>query len=160
MQNAFRDVEDALVDRSRTQEQLFAQQNQLNALRVYERLARMRYNEGVTSYLEVLDAQRSLFSTELDFAQTRGRLSKFVVSVYRSMASGWLDQAAAAAYQPADPAEPRPKERIEATSREAPQLKNRSSSGTPRSTDTDVGPRLSWQRSESLYGSVPCNDAW
>jgi multidrug efflux system outer membrane protein len=107
VQNAFGDAENALVERSRTQEQHDAQENEVKALRVYERLARMRYTEGVTSYLEVLDAERALFSTELDYAQTQARLSKSVVGVYRAFAGGWLDWAAAAAAQPADPVEQR-----------------------------------------------------
>jgi multidrug efflux system outer membrane protein len=110
VQSAFGDAEDALVERSRTQMQRDAQENEVKALRVYERLARMRYTEGVTSYLEVLDAERALFSTELDYAQTQARLSKSVVGVYRAFAGGWLDWAAAEAAQPADPVEQRASE--------------------------------------------------
>jgi multidrug efflux system outer membrane protein len=111
VQNAFRDVEDALVGRSRTQEVHDAQGMQVEALRVYDRLARMRYREGVTSYLEVLDAERSLFDTELQYAQTQANLYKSVVSVYRAVAGGWVDQAADRAFLPIDPVETRPPEK-------------------------------------------------
>jgi len=111
VQNAFRDAEDALVERTRTQEIHDAQGKQVEALRVYERLARMRYREGVTSYLEVLDAERSLFDTELQFAQTQANLHKSVVSVYRALAGGWVDQAADRAFMPSDPVETRPQEK-------------------------------------------------
>jgi multidrug efflux system outer membrane protein len=111
VQNAFRDVEDALAGRSRTQEVHDAQGKQVEALRIYDRLARMRYREGVTSYLEVLDAERSLFDTELQFAQTQANLYKSVVSVYRAVAGGWVDQAADRAFLPADPVDTRPPEK-------------------------------------------------
>jgi multidrug efflux system outer membrane protein len=107
VQNAFREVEDALVTRSRTEEQFTAQGKQDAALRTYERLARMRYMEGVTSYLEVLDAERALFSTELEFAQTQSNLYRSVVNVYRAIAGGWADRVAMKAVQPMDPVEPR-----------------------------------------------------
>jgi multidrug efflux system outer membrane protein len=111
VQNAFRDAEDALVERSRTQEVHDAQGKQVEALRVYDRLARMRYLEGVTSYLEVLDAERSLFDTELQFAQTQANLYKSVVSVYRAVAGGWVDRAADRAFMPSDPVETRSEEK-------------------------------------------------
>jgi outer membrane protein, multidrug efflux system len=107
MKNAFRDVEDVLVDRSKTEMQHSAQAKQVLALRKYGRLANMRYNEGVTSYLEVLDAERNLFSTELQLAQTQARLYRSVVGAYRAFAGGWADRAAMMSYQPADPTERR-----------------------------------------------------
>jgi outer membrane protein, multidrug efflux system len=107
MKNAFRDVEDVLVDRSKTEMQHSAQAKQVLALRKYGRLANMRYNEGVTSYLEVLDAERNLFSTELQLAQTQARLYRSVVGAYRAFAGGWADRVAMMSYQPADPTERR-----------------------------------------------------
>lgn len=103
VQNAFRDAEDALVGRSTTQDERDAQNEQTKALSTYERLARMRYEDGVTSYLEVLDAERALFSSELQLAQTEANLRKSIVGVYRAMGGGWLDRAASAAVSPSDP---------------------------------------------------------
>ncbi len=108
---AFADAENVLSDRTRTERQRDAQKNEVKALRSYERLARMRYTEGVTSYLEVLDAERSLFDTELQYAQTQARLSKTVVNVYRAFAGGWLDWASAKAVLPSDPVERREPEK-------------------------------------------------
>ena len=125
VQSAFGDVENALVDRTRTQEQQDAQANQVKALQTYERLARMRYTEGVTSYLEVLDAERALFSTELQYAQTQGELYKTVVGVYRAIAGGWVDWASGASVQPDDPVEPRAPEKTTAGSHEAGQESKR-----------------------------------
>jgi len=107
VQNAFRDAEDALVEKSRTREQSDAQAEQVRALRGYERLARMRYREGVTSYLEVLDAERSLFSTELEYTQTQAGLYKSVVGIYRAFAGAWVDWASTTSYLPGEPVEPR-----------------------------------------------------
>jgi outer membrane protein, multidrug efflux system len=107
VKNAFRDVEDVLVERSKTEQQHAAQAKQVMALRKYGRLANMRYNEGVTSYLEVLDAERNLFSTELQLAQTQARLYRSVVGAYRAFAGGWADSAAMMSFQPADPTERR-----------------------------------------------------
>lgn len=103
VQNAFRDAEDALVGRMMTLEERDAQDAQTKALTTYEKLARMRYEDGVTSYLEVLDAERALFSSELQLAQTEASLRKSIVGVYRAMGGGWLDQAANRAANPADP---------------------------------------------------------
>jgi multidrug efflux system outer membrane protein len=107
VQNAFRDAEDALVERSRTLEQRDAQGKQVDALRGYERLARMRYREGVTSYLEVLDAERSLFSTELEYTLTQAGYHKSAVGIYRAFAGAWVDYVAVQSYPPDEPVEPR-----------------------------------------------------
>ena len=74
IQNAFRDVDDALVDQKRMREQLEAQRRQVEALRTYARVSRLRYDNGYTSYIEVLDAERSLFDAELGYTQTKGTL--------------------------------------------------------------------------------------
>ncbi len=74
IQNAFRDVEDSLIDRVKTRERLDAQARQLEALRTYARVARERFDEGLTSYIEVLDAERSLFNVELAYTQTQAVL--------------------------------------------------------------------------------------
>jgi outer membrane protein, multidrug efflux system len=65
IQNAFREVDDALLDRGKSTTAAGCAHRQLNALRNYARLARLRYDEGYTSFLEVLDAERSLFTVEL-----------------------------------------------------------------------------------------------
>jgi len=90
IQNAFRDVEDSLVDQHRTREQLEALTRQVEALRTYARVARLRYDNGYTSYIEVLDAERSLFSAELNYAQTQGTLFQSLVNLYKAMGGGWV----------------------------------------------------------------------
>ncbi|HET6349485.1 MAG TPA: efflux transporter outer membrane subunit, partial [Candidatus Krumholzibacteria bacterium] len=107
VRNAFRETEDALTNRTRTGEQLEAQAGRVKALALYARLARMRYDEGVTDYLEVLDAERSLFSSELDYTRTQAELYKSVVDIYRVMAGGWLDRAAVESFRIEEDVTPR-----------------------------------------------------
>ncbi|MGO9016554.1 MAG: efflux transporter outer membrane subunit [Dissulfurispiraceae bacterium] len=90
IQNAFRDVEDSLADQHRTREQLEALTRQVEALRTYARVARLRYDNGYTSYIEVLDAERSLFSAELNYTQTQGTLFQSLVNLYKAMGGGWV----------------------------------------------------------------------
>jgi multidrug efflux system outer membrane protein len=93
IQNAFREVDDALIDQRKSRERLAAQAAQVAALLDYARLARMRYEGGYTSYLEVLDAERSLFSAELGHAQTQADLFNAIVNVYKALGGGWADKA-------------------------------------------------------------------
>ncbi len=97
IQNAFREVEDSLIDQRRTREQLEAQARQVESLRNYARIARLRYDNGYTSYIEVLDAERSLFSAELSYTQTQGTLFQALVNLYKAMGGGWQAAAAIAA---------------------------------------------------------------
>nr|WP_298273371.1 efflux transporter outer membrane subunit [Geobacter sp.] len=90
IQSAFRDVEDALVDQKRTREQLQAQARQVEALRAYARTARLRYDNGYTSYIEVLDAEQSLFTAELGYVQTQGGLFQALINLYKAMGGGWV----------------------------------------------------------------------
>jgi multidrug efflux system outer membrane protein len=53
------------------------------------RLANLRYDGGITNYLEVLDAQRSLFSEQLTLAQSRGNDFQSLVQLYRALGGGW-----------------------------------------------------------------------
>ena len=96
IQNGFRDVEDALIDRSKSKQRLEALERQIRALQNYARLARMRYNDGYTSYLEVLDAERSLFNVELTHTDSQNNLFRSLINIYKSMGGGWVEKAEAA----------------------------------------------------------------
>ena len=93
VQTAFREVEDSLVDQDKSREQLGIQKRQVEALRSYAALARLRYENGYTSFLEVLDAERGLFSAELTYTQTKGVLFRALVNLYKSMGGGWVVEA-------------------------------------------------------------------
>ena len=93
IQVAFQQVADALVSLQKTREQLVVQGNQVDALRTYARLARLRFEGGYTSYIEVLDAERSLFNAQLSYAQTQGAVFTSTVSLYQAMGGGWVTDA-------------------------------------------------------------------
>jgi multidrug efflux system outer membrane protein len=94
IQSAFRDVEDALSDRFELNEQLESQARQIDALRTYARLSRRRYDNGYTAYLEVLDAERTLFNAEINYTQSQQQVLQASVNLYKSLGGGWIDLAA------------------------------------------------------------------
>jgi multidrug efflux system outer membrane protein len=69
------------------------QGREVDALRTYARLARLRYEGGYTSYIEVLDAERSLFNSQLNYTQTQGTVFNSMVTLYKSMGGGWVTNA-------------------------------------------------------------------
>lgn len=90
IQTAFREVDDALVDQKRTREQIAAQGQEVYALREYVRLTRLRYDNGYTSYFEVLYAENRLYVSELTHAQSQGTLFQALVNIYKAMGGGWV----------------------------------------------------------------------
>ena len=93
IQTAFQEVNDSLIDQTKTREQLAAQARQVDSLRNYARLARLRYDNGFTSYLEVTDAETKLFNAELQYTQSQGQLFFALINVYKSMGGGWVVEA-------------------------------------------------------------------
>ena len=93
IQNAFREVNDALMNQKQSRDQLDAQKMQVDALRDYARIARTRFDNGYTSYIEVLDSERSLFEAELAYSQTLDELFTDLVSIYMAMGGGWVTAA-------------------------------------------------------------------
>lgn len=89
VQNAFRDTRDALVAQQKTAEQLVAQNTQVSAYTRTTHLARLRYDNGYSSYIDVLDSERSLFSAELDRANTRLARLQAAISVFRALGGGY-----------------------------------------------------------------------
>jgi multidrug efflux system outer membrane protein len=87
--NAFRETEDALVTYRKTGEMSQAQAGRVAAERKVLELAELRYRGGVAAYLEVLDAQRSLFGAEMDEAQTVGTHLVSLVQLYKALGGGW-----------------------------------------------------------------------
>jgi len=73
----------------KTGEQRVAQADRVAAERKVVELAELRYRGGVAAYLEVLDAQRSLFEAELDEAQTVGGNLIWLVRLYKALGGGW-----------------------------------------------------------------------
>ncbi len=90
IQNAFRDVEDSLADQRHTRAQLETQAEQVESLKTYAQVARLRYDNGYTSYIEVVDAERSLFDAELAYTQTQSALFQALINLYKAMGGGWV----------------------------------------------------------------------
>jgi NodT family efflux transporter outer membrane factor (OMF) lipoprotein len=89
IQSAFREVADALAGRSTFEEQLQAQRNVVDAEAVRYRLSELRYDAGVASYLDLLDAQRSLFTARQALVQTRLQQLQNQVQLYKALGGGW-----------------------------------------------------------------------
>lgn len=91
IQTAFREVSDALAGRATLGEQLRAQQAQANAEATRFKLADLRYQNGVASYLDQLDAQRSLFAARQAVVQTRLAQLQSQVTLYKTLGGGWKE---------------------------------------------------------------------
>jgi outer membrane protein, multidrug efflux system len=91
IQQAFGDVSDALIGYEKLHQVRVRQEDTVADLQESVRLSNMRYKGGTTTYLEVLDGQRSLFSAELTLAQARGTEYQSLVQLYRALGGGWKE---------------------------------------------------------------------
>ncbi|VWX60012.1 Outer membrane protein OprM [Burkholderiales bacterium 8X] len=89
IQAAFRDVADALAGRATFSEQLRALRAQADAESARFRLSDLRYRNGIASALDLLDAQRSLFSTQQTAVQVRLLQLQNQVVLYKALGGGW-----------------------------------------------------------------------
>lgn len=89
IQHAFGDVSDALIGYAKSHQVRIRQQDSVADLQESVRLSKLRYQGGTTTYLEVLDGQRSLYAAELTLAQARGNEFQSLVQVYRALGGGW-----------------------------------------------------------------------
>jgi outer membrane protein, multidrug efflux system len=89
IQQAFRDVSDSLVAYQKNQD--FRQQQQLltNSAQNGSQLSNVRYAGGVTSYLEVLDADTRYYEAQINLAQAQLNERLALVQVYKSLGGGW-----------------------------------------------------------------------
>lgn len=104
IQTAFREVADALATRATLADQLGAQQRQATAEATRFKLSGLRYQNGISSYLDLLDAQRSLFTARQAVVQTRLAQLQSQVTLYKTLGGGWKEPAEDLAAQAA----PRP----------------------------------------------------
>lgn len=90
IQMALREVEDALISIQKLRELLAIQQREIAALEEYALIARNRYDAGYSfSYLEILDADRNLYNTRIQEAETLKDFFAALVSGYKAMGGGW-----------------------------------------------------------------------
>ena len=91
MLTALHESADALSGLRFGRDQLAARATQVQALRSAYAMAVQRYEGGVSSYLEVLDAQRSLFSAQLSLVQVQVQYLVATVDLYRALGGGWVE---------------------------------------------------------------------
>lgn len=89
VQSAFKDVADALVARQTWTEQAQAQRAQTEAEATRLRLSTLRYESGVASQLDLLDAQRALFASQQSLITAQLARQQAHIAVYRSLGGGW-----------------------------------------------------------------------
>ena len=98
--NALRETNDALSGSQKRLEEFSVQRERVVALREFARLSKLRFDRGVSGYLEVLVAENELFAAELASVSLRASSHAQIVNVYQAMGGGWVDIAAATAPQP------------------------------------------------------------
>ena len=94
VQTAFQDVADALVARQTYAEQAQAQRAQAEAEAARLRLSTLRYDTGVASQLDLLDAQRALFNAQQSLIIDRLAQLGSEVNLYKALGGGWNAQTA------------------------------------------------------------------
>jgi outer membrane protein, multidrug efflux system len=89
IQNAFREVSDALVQYRKVKEIRTQQELLVTTLQDRSRLAYLRYEGGVDTLLNALDADRELFDAELNLTQTKRDELVSMVQLYKALGGGW-----------------------------------------------------------------------
>jgi multidrug efflux system outer membrane protein len=89
---AFRDVEDALVQIETFTGEVEARMEHVRSARNAERLSAERYDQGVTSYLEFLESQRQAFDAQLFLVNAKQELLSSYIRLYRALGGGWITQ--------------------------------------------------------------------
>jgi multidrug efflux system outer membrane protein len=97
---AFRETNDALSGSQKRTQEFKVQRERVVALREFARLAKLRFDKGVSGYLEVLVAENELFAAEIASVGLQASSYAQLVAVYQAMGGGWVEIAAASAPRP------------------------------------------------------------
>jgi NodT family efflux transporter outer membrane factor (OMF) lipoprotein len=92
VRNAFSEVNNDLDAIDRYKQQLAELQQQQQVVSEALRISRNRYQNGYASYLDELDAQRTLFTTQLNVVQVKNNLLLAQIDLYRALGGGWNPQ--------------------------------------------------------------------
>ena len=98
--NAFRETNDALTGSRKKLDEYTVQRERVHSLREFARLAKLRFDKGVTGYLDVLVAENELFAAEIASVGLQASRYAQLVNVYQAMGGGWVDLAADIAPKP------------------------------------------------------------
>ena len=93
IQNAFAEVDNSLIEVAKLREQLKDQAAQIKALQRTVDLATLRYQNGYSDYLTVVDAERNLYTAQLQYVQDQGTLFTALVNLYKALGGGWVNEA-------------------------------------------------------------------
>ncbi len=85
-----REVEDAMIAANTYEEEYKIRSAQVEAAQSAADLSWVRYEGGMTSYLEVLDVQRSLFTAQLKSSETLQQQLSSIVRLYKALGGGWV----------------------------------------------------------------------
>jgi len=88
--NAFREVDDALIDVDTYGREVESRERQTTAATNAAMLSRARYDGGQTAYLEVLETERSQFNAELETTDAKGVLLSSYLYLYKALGGGWI----------------------------------------------------------------------
>jgi len=87
--SAFQETENALISIQTLQEEKLLVEKQVSASANAAKLSRQRYDGGITSYLEVLEAERTLFDIELYYSDLQKRVLTAYTNLYKTLGGGW-----------------------------------------------------------------------
>ncbi|VVL15246.1 Cation efflux system protein CusC precursor [Klebsiella pneumoniae] len=91
IQSAFKDVSDTLALRDSLSQQLESQQRYLDSLQITLQRARGLYASGAVSYIEVLDAERSLFATQQTILDLTYSRQVNEINLFTALGGGWVE---------------------------------------------------------------------
>lgn len=92
IQSAFREVSDALIMRNALAKERKAQESLTHAATQTYNLSRERYNQGIDSYLSVLDSQRFMYSSQMNLVSVRVNQELNQILLYKTLGGGWTEQ--------------------------------------------------------------------
>ena len=91
--NALKEVNDALISHKMNLELVIEQTKQVKIFERYRYLAELQYNNGQSDYLNVLDAERRLFESQLLLADTEANSFSSLINLYKALGGGWVIEA-------------------------------------------------------------------
>lgn len=94
---AFKEVEDALIAFQQTKQIVAIEKDRVKTLKEYLHLAFLRYYEGQTDYLTVLNAEQEFFNSQIQLAEAEGKVLLSLIDIYKSLGGGWVLDADCAA---------------------------------------------------------------
>jgi multidrug efflux system outer membrane protein len=86
---ALEETEDSLVTHARARDRLVHDEEAVRASNTAAGLARVRYENGASDFLQVLDAERTLLQSEDQLARSRTEAATSLIAVYKALGGGW-----------------------------------------------------------------------